>query len=623
MLALFKNRIGLCIFVFVVAVASVTYAATSSPRVSFLSPTNGATVSGAVKVVVAFSSVDEQSVIKLELYVDRQLVEETPLNPPLLSGEQSYFINTINLANGPHSLLARAYSGPGEIGEASITVYVNNGLYDVTPPLVEILYPKDQQKVSGRVEVKINAQDDREVKYVMLFINNKFKFLKNYPPFSDIWDTTRYPNGLHILQAFAYDAAENKGESKPIKVIVDNPTGQTTLEEKKATTETTEAITPPSLIILPPTGKTEQGRGVTVEAKGKSEPLEVVKEGKTEVTLPTVKEATTPPASKGQAVASSGAEPKEAEGEKGKITLKLSLPKKETVLPPASKGQAVTATGVVPKEAVKVKEEGAKKGESSGVPVLPPVVGPAQAKGAVALPLLGEKAKELPSSGGRTAISSPSVSNPPLAKGLSTSEGEYSSAKQLGKQKPLLIVSKPEENLSFVSQGAFTLGNNYKVHTVQKGEYLIRIAKAYGVPVETLVSVNNLRNPDLIVEGEKLLIPNVTVVYNNSEVMFPDAHPFVENNLPLLPFRAVFEKAGGTVIWHANSREVEAHKGDKNIWLKIGSRKAQVNEQTILMEVAAFIKFNRTYVPATLFHYALDAEIQWDPQTGHLYISAP
>ena len=618
---LLMKRISLFVALLVMVV-SLSYATTYPPAVSFVSPTNGSTISGEAKITISFSATAEHLVTKLELYVDRQLVEETTLDSPLLSGQQVYYINTLQMANGPHSLTAKAYSRPEDVGEASITVYVNNGLEDITPPLVEILYPKEGQKLAGKVEVKIKAVDDKEVKYVMLFIDDKFKFLKNYPPYTDIWDTTNYLNGLHILQAFAYDASENKGESKPVKVIVDNPSGTTGLEEAK--TSNREEITPPSIITPPstPEKKEIKGEALSTPAKGQAEPKEAKKEEGTKPSIPTAKKETPPSVQgKGQAVTSQGAEPKEIGKEDGKLTITLNLPKKETPPSTTAKGQSAVAGGAAPKEVI--KEKPTKEGKMGGVPVLPPVIPKAEAKSNIqSTPIESLGPSSQPNKmGEKPIVSAPPSSKPSTAKAITNPSGELASPKGTN-QKTLLIVSKPSENLNVISTGASSQ-NSFKVHTIQKGECLFRIAKAYGVPWETIASLNNIENPDLIKPGEKLLVPNITVLYNQNEVSFPDAHPFVENNIPLVPFRAVFETAGGNVIWHADSREVEAHKGDKNVWLKIGSRKAQVNDQTILMEVAAFIKFNRTYVPATLFHYALDAQIQWDPQTGHLYITTP
>ena len=47
----------------------------------------------------------------------------------------------------------------------------------------------------------------------------------------------------------------------------------------------------------------------------------------------------------------------------------------------------------------------------------------------------------------------------------------------------------------------------YIIHIVQPNEGLLAIAARYGTTVEAIVKANNLQSPDLIWEGEKLLIP--------------------------------------------------------------------------------------------------------------------
>lgn len=46
-----------------------------------------------------------------------------------------------------------------------------------------------------------------------------------------------------------------------------------------------------------------------------------------------------------------------------------------------------------------------------------------------------------------------------------------------------------------------------RTHVVARGETLRVIAARYGVTVESIVELNNLANPDLIVVGQVLLIP--------------------------------------------------------------------------------------------------------------------
>jgi LysM repeat protein len=45
-------------------------------------------------------------------------------------------------------------------------------------------------------------------------------------------------------------------------------------------------------------------------------------------------------------------------------------------------------------------------------------------------------------------------------------------------------------------------------HVVKRGEYLSEIAKEYGVSAKSITAANNIDNPNLIVTGQRLVIPN-------------------------------------------------------------------------------------------------------------------
>lgn len=47
-----------------------------------------------------------------------------------------------------------------------------------------------------------------------------------------------------------------------------------------------------------------------------------------------------------------------------------------------------------------------------------------------------------------------------------------------------------------------------RVHTIQPGENLTKIAETYGVTVEAILTLNGLTNPNQIVAGEQILIPS-------------------------------------------------------------------------------------------------------------------
>ena len=46
------------------------------------------------------------------------------------------------------------------------------------------------------------------------------------------------------------------------------------------------------------------------------------------------------------------------------------------------------------------------------------------------------------------------------------------------------------------------------VHVIQSGETLGAIATRYGVTVDDIVSANDLDNPNVIAEGQEIIIPN-------------------------------------------------------------------------------------------------------------------
>ncbi len=49
-------------------------------------------------------------------------------------------------------------------------------------------------------------------------------------------------------------------------------------------------------------------------------------------------------------------------------------------------------------------------------------------------------------------------------------------------------------------------------HTVQRGETLTRIARLYGVSVQSIITRNNLANPNRILPGQVLVIPSTTSI---------------------------------------------------------------------------------------------------------------
>jgi chitodextrinase len=109
-----------------VTVSVAAPADTTQPTVSFASPAAGATVSGTIQVQASAS--DNVGVSKVELSVDGSLTDTLTASP------WTFSLDTSTLANGSHTLSMTAYDAAGNSSSAQISVSVQNGSVDTTPP---------------------------------------------------------------------------------------------------------------------------------------------------------------------------------------------------------------------------------------------------------------------------------------------------------------------------------------------------------------------------------------------------------------------------------------------------------------------------------------------------------
>jgi len=100
--------------------------------------------------------------------------------------------------------------------------------------------------------------------------------------------------------------------------------------------------------------------------------------------------------------------------------------------------------------------------------------------------------------------------------------------------------------------------------------------------------------------------------------------PVVVNDRILVPLKVVSEELGATVTWDADYRTVSVVKGNKNIFLWIGSRlvKYDNGQAYILSDVAPVIINSKTYVPLKLISNGLRIGITWDEATRSVMIDS-
>ncbi|WP_010247868.1 HAF repeat-containing protein [Acetivibrio cellulolyticus] len=116
----------------------------------------------------------------------------------------------------------------------------------------------------------------------------------------------------------------------------------------------------------------------------------------------------------------------------------------------------------------------------------------------------------------------------------------------------------------------------------------------------------------------------LTVKVNGSEVVFPDAKPYIDksSNRTLIPIRFVSEKLGAQVTWDGSLKVIGIKKEDIDIKMKIGDSFAVVNGEEIQLDVPAVITSGRTSVPLRFISEVLEAKVEWEPENMTVSILA-
>ena len=179
-------------------------------------PTVSASESGSSgTITLSANASDNVGVTMVEFYVDGALKATSTVAPYAAS------INSTTLANGSHSLVARAYDAAGNVGLSTpVTFSVNNSTVDTVPPVVSA----SESGSSGSITLAANASDNVGVTKVEFYVDNVLKGTDPSAPYALALDSLTLSNASHTLTARAYDAANNSTTSAPVTFTVSNLT---------------------------------------------------------------------------------------------------------------------------------------------------------------------------------------------------------------------------------------------------------------------------------------------------------------------------------------------------------------------------------------------------------------
>jgi thermitase len=182
------------------------------PAISLTSPQANAVLSGSV--VVAASASDNVGVTQTELYLDGSLIATSS------TGSLSFTWATANSANSSHVLLAKAYDLAGNVGQAQTTVTVNNVIQaDSQPPVVAIMAPAANTRITNTVRISVSASDNVAVSQVSVYVDGVLIGSTSTAPYSVNWNAKKTRSGTHTITATAWDRVGNAGFSVPVSVF--------------------------------------------------------------------------------------------------------------------------------------------------------------------------------------------------------------------------------------------------------------------------------------------------------------------------------------------------------------------------------------------------------------------
>ena len=253
----------------VLAQTPVTRGTAADLRV--LTPLNGEIIgAGSFKLDFSFKSRSAAPITRVELYVDGVQWAGRSLDVPSLGNVLTFEVDGSTLTEGTHTFQVKVINRNGATSTTDVQVVAQGKTSStlsnetVAPASVSAAGAPQMtfralptKSLMGTVEIQMDVKAPaNQNPYVSFYVDKQFKILKNYPPYSFLFDTTTVTNGKHIIEATGYLESSNAATTKRMEVFVDNIGGNTDrsndikdLGSKPSATKTERAT--PSLSTVP------------------------------------------------------------------------------------------------------------------------------------------------------------------------------------------------------------------------------------------------------------------------------------------------------------------------------------------------------------------------------------
>ncbi|MCW5945819.1 MAG: hypothetical protein KIT74_02175 [Fimbriimonadales bacterium] len=227
---------------------------------------------GSPAITVTYSGV---RAARMQIRLNGVTIAYRDLDKSRSTGEAGFNLSLERLQEGDNVIEALIFDEAGKrVGSQRLVVSVEQR----TDQPIYIRIPKAGDSLQGTVVVDVGLGVQARNAFVSFFVNKEFKGMKNFPPYTFTWDTTRENNGWHEIEVWLYDETQTTIKSPVARVFVENPGGRT---------ERVEPATIPILAdptINPPAGG---AKGIK-NAEGVAEPAKAVATPIAPVAAPTL-----------------------------------------------------------------------------------------------------------------------------------------------------------------------------------------------------------------------------------------------------------------------------------------------------------------------------------------------
>ncbi len=140
------------------------------------------------------------------------------------AGETTFTLALADLKDGENAVEIRLFDGAGTvIGTHKSTIQATQ---KPEGPIL-LTSPKNGATVQGPLEMTVGFGRELKSVFVSFFVDDDFKSMTNFPPYSFVWDSTKATNGWHEIEAWAVDEGTETYKTRKVRVFVNNPGGRT------------------------------------------------------------------------------------------------------------------------------------------------------------------------------------------------------------------------------------------------------------------------------------------------------------------------------------------------------------------------------------------------------------